>query len=258
VRALRGWIVEVVPPGAALLIGGAVWEAFVRLTRVPDYLLPAPTTVALQFTRIFGLLVSNAAITLTEALAGLALGALFGLGLAVLMLRSRFVEEAIYPVAVTLRSTPFVAVAPILVIWFGFSLLTKAIVSAHSTFFVFLVNAIVGLRSVEPSALEFFRSVDASEREIFWHLRVPNALPYLFAAFRLSVSLSLIGAIVGELAGAQAGLGYFIETAAINLRTSYVFSGVIVLTVMGIVLSEAVSTLESRVLTWHESQRVDR
>src|SRR5262245_20800651 len=89
VRALRGWIVEVAPPGAALLIGGAVWEAFVRLTRVPDYLLPAPTTVALQFTRIFGLLMSNAAITLTEALAGLALGALFGLVLAVLMLRSR-------------------------------------------------------------------------------------------------------------------------------------------------------------------------
>jgi NitT/TauT family transport system permease protein len=118
-----------------------------------------------------------------------------------------------------------------------------------------MVNCVTGMRSVDPQALEFFRSVHASTREIFWHLRVPNTLPYFFAGLRLSVSLALIGAIVGELLGASEGLGFMITQTAIRLLTTHVFSGVIVLAALGIVLTELVGFVQSRVLYWHESER---
>ena len=254
-QSIRGRITGIAPPVIALLIALTAWESLTRFMQIPDYLLPAPTVVVQRLTELFPLLVFHVWVTLQEALIGLAMGTFIGVALGVLMTQSRFAEQAIYPIAVTIRSTPFIAIAPILIIWFGFTLFPKAIVAAHATFFPVLVNSITGLRSVDPNALDFFRSVNASNREIFWHLRVPNALPYFFAALRLCVSLSLIGAIVGELAGAQQGIGYFIQAAAENLRTAFVFSAIIVLTAVGIALTELVSAIEARVLYWHETHR---
>jgi len=148
-----------------------------------------------------------------------------------------------------------IAIAPVFIIWFGFTLMPKAIVAALATFYPVLVNCITGMRSVEPTTLEFFRSVRASKFEIFWYLRVPNTLPYFFAALRLCVSLALIGAIVGELVGARDGLGHLITEAAITLRTTDVFSGVIILTGLGVLFTELVSFVRTRVLYWHETER---
>jgi NitT/TauT family transport system permease protein len=131
----------------------------------------------------------------------------------------------------------------------------KAIVAALATFYPVLVNCITGMRAVDPNALEFFASVHASPREVFWHLRAPNTLPYFFAALRLNVSLALIGALVGELVGARDGLGHMITEAANVLRTVDAFSGVVVLTVIGVVLTELVTFIQSRVLYWHETER---
>jgi NitT/TauT family transport system permease protein len=248
-------VADASPPVVALVVAVVVWESFTRMTRIPDYLLPAPSAVIGTLTQLFGFLMSEAAVTVEESLLGLVMGVVLGVSLGVLMTHSRFAERAIYPIAVAVRSTPFVAIAPVFIIWFGFTIFPKAIVAMLATFFPMLVNTITGLRSLDPAALEFFQSVDASGREIFWHLRLPGALPHFFAALRLSVSLCLIGAIVGELAGAQHGLGYVIGTASQNLRTSTVFSGMLVLAVIGITLSEIVSFAEGRVLYWHESQR---
>ena len=212
---------DVAPPLVALAIALAVWEALVAVLRLPLYLLPPPSAVAGTLFQLLSTgfqaslhvgeaptgLLYDAAVTLQEALLGLAMGTVIGLALGVLMAHSRFAEESIYPVVVTIRSTPFIAIAPIFIIWFGFSIMPKAIVAALATFYPMLVNSITGIRSVEPTTLEFFQSVHASKREIFWHLRVPNTLPYFFAALRLCVSLALIGAIVGELVGARDGLG---------------------------------------------------
>jgi len=118
-----------------------------------------------------------------------------------------------------------------------------------------LVNCITGMRAVEPTTLEFFQSVHASKREIFRFLRVPNTLPYFFAALRLNVSLALIGAIVGELVGARDGVGHMMTEAAITLRTADVFSGVVILTTLGVILTAIVSVVQSRVLYWHETER---
>lgn len=260
---------ELAPPLVAVAFALLLWESVVALLKVPSYLLPPPSAVLRS---LFALLAAgiepplyvgeaptgllyDAWVTLSEALLGLAIGTVIGVVLGVLMSRSRFVEQSIYPMLVVIRSTPIIAIAPLFVIWFGFSIMPKAIVAAIATFYPILVNSITGMRSVDPVTLELFRSVHASEREVFWHLRVPNTLPYFFAALRLSVSLALIGAIVGELVGARDGLGHTIEQAAITLNTAYVFSAIIALTVMGIVLTELVSVAQRRVLFWHESQR---
>jgi NitT/TauT family transport system permease protein len=269
-RLRLGWAAgEIAPPLIAMAIAIALWEAVVRILRVPEYLLPAPSAVTGTLFTLLGAgwqeplyvggppsgVIRDAYITLAEALAGLAIGTTVGISLGIVMAHSRFAEQAIYPVVSAIRATPIIAIAPIFIIWFGFGIAPKAAVAALATFFPMLVNSITGMRTVDPMTLEFFRSVNSSTREIFWHLRVPNTLPYFFAALRLSVSLALIGAIVGELVGSREGLGFMITQTAIRLRTTDVFSGVIVLAVIGIVLTGLVSFLQGRFLYWHESER---
>ena len=261
---------DAAPPLIALAIALVVWEGVVAVVKLPVYLLPAPSAIIGTLWHLLqtgfvppqhlgapaeGILY-HAYITLVEAAVGLVIGSLVGLALAVLMVHSRFAEDTLYPIIVTIRSTPMVAIAPIFIIWFGFTIMPKAIVAALATFYPMLVNCITGMRSIEPTTLEFFESVHASRSEIFWKLRVPNTLPYFFAALRLNVSLCLIGAIVGELVGAREGLGQMMTAAAITLRTTEVFSGVIVLTMIGLVLTQLVTFIGSRVLYWHETERV--
>lgn len=267
---LRRGLTSAAPPLIALTIALVVWEAVVAIVKLPVYLLPAPSAILGTLWHLLqagfvppqylgapaeGILY-HAYITFVEAGVGLAIGALVGLVLAVIMVHSRFAEDTLYPIIVTIRSTPMVAIAPIFIIWFGFTIMPKATVAALATFYPMLVNCITGMRSVEPTTLEFFQSVNASRGEVFWKLRVPNTLPYFFAALRLDVSLCLIGAIVGELVGAREGLGHMMTAAAVTLRTTEVFSGVIVLTMIGLVLTELVTFIGSRVLYWHETERV--
>jgi NitT/TauT family transport system permease protein len=246
---------DALPPAIALGVLVATWEVVVRVVRPPEYLVPAPSAV---FATLFGDLLyflDNARATLLEAAIGLAMGTAIGLSLGAIMAQSRLVEKVLYPIAVIVRSTPTIAIAPLFLMWFGFTVMPKATVAALATFFPVLVNAIVGLRSVDPTTLEFLHTVHASRWEVFWRLRVPSALPYLFASLRLGVSLSLIGAIVGELVGAREGLGKVIDGAAKSLLTTTVFGGAIILTLLGVVLIEVVGALEARVIFWHESQR---
>jgi NitT/TauT family transport system permease protein len=265
-RALAG----AAPPLIALAIAIVVWEGVVAVVRLPVYLLPAPSAIIGTLWSLLqagfvppqhlgapaeGILY-HAYITFVEAGVGLVIGTMVGLALAVVMVHSRLAEQTLYPIIVTIRSTPMIAIAPIFIIWFGFTIMPKAIVAALATFYPMLVNCITGMRSVEPTTLEFFQSVHASKSEVFWHLRVPNTMPYFFAALRLNVSLALIGAIVGELVGAREGLGHMMTAAAVTLRTTEVFSGVIFLTAIGLVLTELVTFVGSRLLYWHETERV--
>ena len=258
------------PPLVALAIALALWEAVVDVFAIPVYLLPAPSAIVGTLWRLLSAgfvpptyvgapaqgILYDTYVTLLEALVGLLIGTAIGLVFAVIMTNSRFAEQALYPIIISIRSTPTIALAPVFIIWFGFTIMPKAIVAALTTFYPVLVNCITGMRAVDPTTLEFFESVHASKREIFWHLRVPNTLPYFFAALRLNVSLALIGAIVGELVGARDGVGHMMTEAAITLRTTDVFSGVVILTVLGVVLTELVTFIQARVLYWHETERV--
>ena len=260
---------DALPPLAALAIALVLWQAVTKLLAIPIYLLPAPSDVAGRLWTLISAgfvpptyvgapaegILYDTYVTLSEAVVGLVIGTAIGLVFAIVMTQWRFAEQALYPIVIGIRSTPTIAVAPVFIIWFGFTLMPKAIVAALATFYPVLVNCITGMRAVDPAALEFFESVHASKREIFWNLRVPNTLPYFFTALRLNVSLALIGAVVGELVGARDGVGHMMTEAAITLRTTDVFSGVIVLTTIGVILTELVSLVQSRVLYWHETER---
>ena len=267
--AVRRFAGDAFPPLLALAVALALWEGSVRALNLPVFLLPAPSAIVGRLWTLLSAgfvpptyvgaaaqgILYDTYITLLEALVGLLIGTVIGLAIAILMTNSRFAEQAIYPVLIGIRSTPTIAVAPVFIIWFGFTIMPKAIVAALATFYPVLVNCITGMRAVDPAALEFFQSVHASKREIFWHLRVPNTLPYFFAALRLNVSLALIGAVVGELVGARDGVGHMMTEAAIVLRTPDVFSGVVILTTLGVILTELVSLVQHRVLYWHETER---
>lgn len=246
----------VLPPVIALSVAGIAWELWTRLTDVPTYLVPAPSIVMDRLAGDIWYFVGHGAVTLAEALTGFALGTVVALTGAILMTQSRYIERSLLPLAILVKVTPVVAVAPLFVIWFGFGPAPKVLIVALITFFPVLVNAVTGFRSVDRGAMELLRSIRASRREIFLKLRVPSATPYLFSAFRVSVPLAVIGAVIGEWFSADRGLGSVIVVAHANLDMPTLFSAIFMLSFMGIGLTILLSVIEKRALFWHESSNV--
>jgi ABC-type nitrate/sulfonate/bicarbonate transport system permease component len=224
----------------------ALWEAGVRVTGTPVYLIPAPTAVLAYLAAHAGSLLAAAAVTLLEAVAGLALGTAVGLALAVLITFWQRLEQGVMSLAILIKSTPIIAIAPILTIWLGFGAAPKVIVTALLTFFPVLINALSGFRATDVAIVEWLRSLDASPREIFVHARWPGARPYLFAALRVAAPLSLVGAVVAEWMGASGGLGRAMWLAYTNLNMPSLFAAVFVLTLMSTAVYEGVVVLERR------------
>ncbi len=252
-RAIAGYLL---PPVIALVTLAVVWEVWTRVGDVKPYILPGPVSILDRLFGDLGYFARHGAITLGEAMAGFALGAGVAAAGATLMAHSRFLERSLFPVAVLIKVTPIVAVAPLFVIWFGFGSFPKILIAALITFFPVLVNSMTGLRSVSPEALDLFRSLNASRTDVFLKLRVPSSLPYLFAAFRIAIPLSVIGAVVGEWFTGDRGLGSVIIVAHNNLHMDTLFSAVLVLAFIGISLTILTAYAERRVLFWHDSSIV--
>ncbi len=248
----------VLPPAVAILSAVLVWQVLVEVRNVPTYIVPAPFDVFKRLWSDFGFFAGQGMVTLAEAMSGFVIGCFVALMLAVFMAHSRYLERSLLPLAILVKVTPVIAVAPLFVIWFGFGVMPKILIAALITFFPTLVNGITGFRSVDQGALDFLRSLKASQREIFFKLRFPSALPYLFAAFRVSIPLSVIGAVVGEWFSADRGLGSVIIVANSNLDTITLFGAVFTLAFLGIGLTILVSVLEKKVLFWHESSISDK
>jgi NitT/TauT family transport system permease protein len=239
--------------GLLILFGG--WEAYVRLADVSPLTLPAPSRILGHLASDPGFYLSNGWLTLVEAMVGFFLALAVALVVATAMAHSRFVERATMPVIVLVQSTPVAVLAPVFLLWFGFSPAPKILVAALFAFIPFVANALTGLRSVDRDTLEVMRSVDASRREILWHLRLPHALPGLFSAARICVSLALVGAVIGELyGGSTRGLGYQARIAQSRSLVDQLWGSVLSLALIGIVLTLLVMTLERRMLRWHTSQ----
>ena len=250
-RPLLGWVL---PPLAALLLLGAAIEIWVRIGDVSIWLMPRPTAVLEHFFVDFGRYFNEGLKTLAVSLGGLAVGTAAATLLAAGVAHSNILERAILPIAIMVKVTPVVALIPLFVIWLGHGWNPKFAIAALITYFPVLINAIAGFRDIDPRVHDFFRSVDASTWEIFRHLRLPAAIPYLFASLKISVTLSLIGAVVAEffLSG-QGGLGAVIWIEQNNLRLERVFAAVLMLTVIGVTLSTAVVAAE-RLWSWRLDQ----
>jgi NitT/TauT family transport system permease protein len=241
------------PALAVFVVLAVAWELAVRLTHTPAYLVPAPSEILARAAEDLPYFLGEGLVTLGEALGGLLLASVVALGMALLMAHLRWAERALFPMAVAVKVTPMVAVAPLLVIWLGFGPVPKIVVAALISYFPILSNALIGFRSVNPRALELLRSVGASRREVFRELRLPQALPYLFSAYKVATTLSVIGAVVAEWVGADRGLGHVIILANANLDMTTLAAAVAVLAALGIGLFLLVDGLERRLLFWHES-----
>jgi NitT/TauT family transport system permease protein len=255
-RALRGaaaTLGHLIPPLLALGVAAGVWEAWVQLRGVPTYLVPAPSEIAQRLAEDPALFAREGWQTLYGALLGFSLGSAVSIVLAVVMAHSRLLERSIFPLAIMVKVTPIVAIAPLLAIWFGFGLMPKVFIAALIVFFPVMVNAIVGFRSVDPGALAFMQSLSASAAEVFLKLRLPSSLPYLFAAFKVSIPLSVIGAVVAEWFSGNRGLGRVIQVSNANLDMPTAFGAILSLAVLGIGLYLITAALERRLLFWHES-----
>jgi NitT/TauT family transport system permease protein len=254
-RTLTRTFSEVVlPPVLFLLALTIAWEVIVDVRHISKIILPRPSAIFLRlYQEPAYFFIDNGLITLYEAVAGFVIGAVVAIILAAIMARSRLIERTLFPLAIVVKATPIVVIAPLLVIWMGYSPGPKVVMASLICFFPILVNTIIGLRSVNPTALEFFQSVAASETEIFLRLRVPHSLPYVLSSFKTAASLSVIGAVVAEWAGAGQGLGRVVFLKAANLDQVAVFAGVFVLSGMGVLLTVIVGWFEKRLLYWHES-----
>lgn len=233
-----------------LLVAVGLWEVAVRLSETPVYILPAPSDVATVLGNDAAGLVPASAITLGEAMAGLALGGAVGLFMAVVVTFWGQLEQGVMSLALLIKSTPIIAVAPILTIWMGFGHGPKVVVTALLTFFPVLINSLEGFRSVDPAIADWFRSIDAPSRQYFMLARWPSARPFLFAALKVAAPLSLIGAVVAEWMGASSGLGRQMWLAYNNLDMPSLFAAVIVLTLLSAVVYRLVMAAERRTTHW--------
>jgi len=230
------------------------WEAGVRLLDLPVYLLPSPSHVLVTLMKNAAMYADASLMTLGEALIGLLLGLLAGAAIAVLLTLLPGIEDGVMTMAILIKATPMVAIAPLLTIWFGFGPLPKVIITALITFFPVLINVYTGLLAADEAILAVLHSLNASRWEVFRYARWPSAWPYLFAAIKVVAPLSLVGAVVAEWAGASAGLGRSMWLAYSNLNMPALFAAIFCLAVMGIALYGVVALAEQRTLFWRDTQ----
>lgn len=229
-----------------------IWEGLVRLMHVPVYLLPPPTAILLRIWSNHVLIAQNAWVTLLEVLAGFLFGGVVGFVIAAMIIYSRLVEQIVMPVALFFQTTPKLAVAPLFLIWFGYGILPKVLVAVLMCVFPVLISSVSGLRSTDKRLLELMFVLRASWWQVFWKARFPGALPHLFAGLKVAITLSVIGAIVGEWVGSSAGLGHLILAANSQLDTELVFASVATLAIMGSLLYLLVQKVEEFWLIWEK------
>jgi NitT/TauT family transport system permease protein len=252
---MRNFLLRLVLIAATL----AMWEALVRLFSIPAFILPAPTSIFMALYRGFAsaLYVDHMWITLAETLMGFALGSLLAFALGIAVALSRRVEYFLYPFIVMFQAMPKVALAPLIVIWFGIGLTSKVVSAALVAFFPLMVNTIVGLRSAEEDRINLMRSLAATRGQIFWMLQLPNAMPYIFAGLEIAMIFALIGAIVAEFVGAQSGLGMLMQSMNFTMDVAGQFSVLLILSVIGLLLNSIVTEARRRVLFWDAAQKLD-
>jgi len=253
----RERVLRIALPIVVLLLVLGLWEAIVRMKRIPPYVLPSPSLIFRTLIDDWALLSQSLLVTLATTVEGFLLAAIGGVGLAVLFNQSRVLEYSLYPYAVILQVTPIVAIAPLLLIYLPQPLAVLACAWIVA-FFPVLANTTLGLHSVDRNLVDLFMLYGASRRQVLWHLKLPSALPYILAGLRIAGGLSLIGAVVAEIAagsaGAGSGLAYRIAESGYRLNIPRMFAALLLLSVAGVVIFYTLSFVNYLALRrWHES-----
>ena len=246
------------PVSFLLLIG--VWEFAVHHYRVNAILLPPPSKVAQSLMNGLstGLFFQHFLVTIGEAASGFCIAAVAGVVVGTLVTQFWVLERTMYPYLVALQTMPKIAIAPLIVIWFGYGKTSKVVIAAMISFFPILVNVVVGLRNCDPAKIDLMRTLSASKWQIFWYVKLPNALPFMFAGFNIAIIFCILGAIVGEFVGAEAGLGFLIIAANTTLDVSQVFAVLVVLAAFGVTVFLGLQYVHRKVVFWAESDDINR
>ncbi len=241
--------------GVALLLG--LWQIVTMLKLYPAFIIPTPLSVVQSFVTVAldGRLWLNTWTTVSQMLVGLGIGLLIGVVLGYLMAKSRALEDVLSPLVLAFQSTPVVAYAPLLVIWFGSGPTSKIITCALIVFFPMLMNTIVGIRTVPSALRDLMRSLRATRWQTFTQLEIPAALPVLFGGLKVSAVLAVIGAVVGEFIASDAGLGYLINRARYDYNTPLVMVAILMLALIARVMYGVIVLLERRALAWQSRAR---
>ncbi|HEU5196192.1 MAG TPA: ABC transporter permease [Methylomirabilota bacterium] len=241
---------EYVVPALALIGALALWEAVIRAFKVPNFIMPAPSAILGEGWEWRYRFIGHTWVTLYETLGGFALSIAVGVPLAVLIVYSPALRSALYPLIVLAQSVPKIAIAPVLLLVIGHGEFPKVIVAFLVAFFPVVVDTATGLAATPPELLDLSRSYRASAFKTFMKVRLPMALPFFFAGAKVAITLSVIGAVVGEFVGSDKGLGYVILSATSYWKTELAFSSMILLSLMAIVLFGAVSLVERLTCPW--------
>jgi ABC-type nitrate/sulfonate/bicarbonate transport system permease component len=246
-RAIRDYL----PPAILIGLFLTVWQSATWLWRIEAYLLPSPSRVVAAGIQARGLLSEHIQQTLRETLLGFTIALSCGLLLAVVIDLSGFLRRALYPLLVVTQTIPIMTIAPLLVIWLGYTIWPKIIVVALVCFFPIVVTSADGLHSADPELLALLQAMGANRGQVFFKVRVPGALPSVFSGIKIAITYSVIGAIIGEWVGASKGLGVFMLRASNSFRTDWVFAAIAVSSLLSILLFLAVAVIERLALPWY-------
>ncbi|MCX2947313.1 ABC transporter permease [Lentzea sp. NEAU-D7] len=245
----------VLPVLGLLAIIGAWWLATIVFAIQP-LLVPSPADVVASFLELPGYLLEQTMVTLWEAVSGFALSVVIGVPLALLIVGSSVLERMFYPLLVALNAVPKVAIAPIVVVWFGFGIESKVLMVVLVCIFPIVISTASGMRSTPQELVELFRSLDATRTHEFFKLRLWHALPQIFVGLKVSITLAVIGAVIGEFVGADAGLGYVITVSGGSADTALAFAAMALLAIISVALFYLLTWAERKLVPWSEEHRV--
>ena len=249
-------LLKMLTPIAGVLVFLAIWQAGVMISKVPAYLLPAPTEIARTFIDELPRLLRHGWVTTYEMLLGYLLAVAVAIPLAIAITSSQRFDQFVMPTMLFFQVVPKVAVAPLFLVWFGVGVLPKVLVAFLISFFPIVIDAAVGLRSMSSEMNDLARSMGSSRIQIFTRFRLPTSLPYLFSGLKVAATLAIAGAVVGEFVGADKGLGYLLLVTNSNMETALMFATLVGLTLIGLLFFYSVEFLETLLIPWHVTHRV--
>lgn len=232
-----------------------LWELIVWITGVRPYLLPSPSLVVVDLVKHAQEIFGYSIITGYEILLGYFLSILVGIPIGLMIYYSKFLERTIYPFLVASQTVPKVAIAPLLVIWFGWGIWPKIIVAFLIAFFPIVIDTVVGLKATQPEMIYLVRSMGATRMQIFWKISLPNALPNIFGALKVAITLAVVGAVIGEFVASDQGLGYLLVVSQGYLDTPMMFAGIVALSALGIIFFSIIEIMEKIFIPWRNEEK---
>lgn len=247
---VRSLLVGYLLPIVTLIIIVIAWESTCWILEIPTWLLPKPSEVIYQLFRLWRYLLMNTYITFYESIFGFIVAVLLAVPISIAIAYSKALQNTIYPILLVFQTVPKVAIAPIIVLWFGLGLNSKVVVAFLVAFFVIVVDLTTGFLTVPPELIDIVRLLNAKQSQIFIKIKLPYAMPFFFSGLKSAVTLAIVGAVIGEFVASSSGLGYVILASTPTLNTDIAFAAILMLAIMGLGLFALMHILERMIIPW--------